>query len=332
MARYSPAIELIQLMAALQGTSVGLTIDQLRERFDISRRTAERRLHAVAEAFPDDLVEQKLDDGRKHWRLRGGRVTSLLRAEPAELAALDTAVQLIERDGRPDQAVALQALADKMRALARPDARPALDTDASALLEGQGVAMRPGPHPIIPQEVLEVLREAVLACREVEIAYRSRVRQRESVRTVRPYGFLFGGRHYLIAHDLESDEVRMFSLPDIASVRMSDEYFERPEDFDLGAHAARSFGVWQEEPVDVVWRFTGTAARDALEYQFHPSQQVEEQPDGSVLVRFHAGGLWEMAFHLVTWRDQVEIIEPESLRATLVELLETVLATHRRDG
>jgi predicted DNA-binding transcriptional regulator YafY len=40
-----------------------------------------------------------------------------------------------------------------------------------------------------------------------------------------------------------------------------------------------------------------------------------------MLVRFHAGGLLEMAWHLMTWGRHVEVIEPAALRDLLPETM-----------
>jgi predicted DNA-binding transcriptional regulator YafY len=45
-------------------------------------------------------------------------------------------------------------------------------------------------------------------------------------------------------------------------------------------------------------------------------------------VRFHAGGMQEMCWHLFTWGTAVVVIEPEELRLHLAELAETVAAHH----
>jgi len=330
--RYEGAGDLIRLAIALQGSSTGLGVAEIAARFRIGRRTAERRLAALADLFPRELEARKLEDG-KRWRLRGGAATSLVRVEAAELAALDAASALIERDGLPDQLAALRRLGEKVRALgARGVAGARLDTDVEALLEGQGIAMRPGPRPRIPLDVVAVLREALLACREVSLDYRARIRARETRRVVRPYGFLFGGRHYLVAHDVGARALRMFSLADIRRAELRERWFERPADFDLRAHAARSFGVFQEEPREVVWRFAPGAADAVRDWVFHPTQKVEPAPDGSVVVRFRAGGLWEMAWHLFQWGGDVEVEAPAELRATLVEMLEAALAVHGRSA
>jgi predicted DNA-binding transcriptional regulator YafY len=47
---------------------------------------------------------------------------------------------------------------------------------------------------------------------------------------------------------------------------------------------------------------------------FHPTQTVEEEADGSLLVRFRASGLLEMSWHLYSWGTSVEVLEPAALR------------------
>jgi predicted DNA-binding transcriptional regulator YafY len=88
----------------------------------------------------------------------------------------------------------------------------------------------------------------------------------------------------------------------------------------LQKFAERSFGVFQEEPFDVVWRFSPKAAPDARQFLFHPTQVLADQPDGSLIVRFRAGGALEMCWHLFTWGDQVEVMAPKRLRRMLTSL------------
>ena len=70
-------------------------------------------------------------------------------------------------------------------------------------------------------------------------------------------------------------------------------------------------------------------AADALAWRFHANQTVEALTDGSVRVSFRAGGMLELAWHLFTWSDAIEILAPESLRALMVAELEKALARHK---
>jgi predicted DNA-binding transcriptional regulator YafY len=113
--------------------------------------------------------------------------------------------------------------------------------------------------------------------------------------------------------DETGKENRLFSLPDFATVEATDESFTRDPEFNLDSYAALSFGVFHEDPYQVVWRFAPHAARTAAEFTFHPAQRQERQADGSLIVRFQAGGLLEMAWHLLSWGDAVEVLEPAAL-------------------
>lgn len=120
-------------------------------------------------------------------------------------------------------------------------------------------------------------------------------------RTVVPYGLLIGPYYYLVARMGDYDEPLIFRLDRIENVDATDEPGAPPEDFDLKTYAERSFGVFQEEPEEVLLRFDASAAPDARAYVFHPTQSMTDEPDGSLTVRFRAGGLVQIANHLMTW-------------------------------
>ena len=147
--------------------------------------------------------------------------------------------------------------------------------------------------------------------------------------TVSPLGFLLGDRHYLVGWNQQREQPLLFRLSHIERVKCLDESFEFPTDFDLRRFAQDSFGGFQEDPVDAVWRFQPAAAAEARAFCFHPSQRIEEAADGSVTVRFRARGLREMAWHLFTWGPSVEVVEPAVLRDQLLTMLAEALISHR---
>ena len=57
-----------------------------------------------------------------------------------------------------------------------------------------------------------------------------------------------------------------------------------------------------------------SAADRAAEWRFHPRQTTRRLEDGSLEVRFEAGGWLEMAWHLYQWGNSVEVVAPEALR------------------
>ena len=312
--RFEKADNLLQLALEMQAARGGLTLADIQDKFAVGRRTAMRMRDAVLRNFPQ-AEEVETDERVKRWRLPSGTLDRLINFTADELAALESAIRLLDRDNREDEAAELATLLGKLRALMRPEVARKVEPDLEALLEAEGLAMRPGPRPRIRIAVVEDLRQAIKACRKVKIRYRNRRTGTTNDRLVHPYGFLHGHRNYLIAwhENPKANKVALFSLPNIESVEGLDDGFVREDGFDLAAFAARSFGLFQEDPYPVVWRFAPEAAADAADFVFHPTQTMEPQNDGSLIVRFAAGSDLEMAWHLYTWGDKVEVLEPKSL-------------------
>ena len=312
--RYEKADNLLQLALDMQAARGGLSLQDIQERFGVGRRTAMRMRDAVLRNFPQ-AEEVETDERTKRWRIPPGILDRLVAFTADELADLEAAIALLNRENLPGQAANLEGLASKLKALMKPDVARRVEPDLEALLEAEGLAMRPGPRPRVRITVAEDLRRAILASRKVAIDYRNRRNGKLNRRIVRPYGFLLGHRHYLIGfHEHpKANKVAPFSLPNIEGVEVLDETFERDPDFSLQAYAERSFGLFQEEPFETAWQFTPEAAATAKEFLFHPTQEMEEAEDGSLIVRFTAGGDMEMAWHLYKWGDQVKVLEPKAL-------------------
>ena len=145
-------------------------------------------------------------------------------------------------------------------------------------------------------------------------------------RKVVPYGLLFGPRAYLVARVKNHDQPVLFRLDAIHGLEVLDEPGAPPPDFDLKAYAERSFGVFQEEPRRGRAAFRYPAAPDARAFLFHPTQTLSDEPNGSLTVRFRAGGLLEIAHHLMTWGPAVSIIAPKALKDTMREVVAAVHA------
>lgn len=312
--RYEKADNLLQLALELQAARQGLTLAEIEEKCGVGRRTAMRMRDALARNFPQ-LEELAIDGRSKRWRLPPATLDRLVAFTAPELAALEAASKLLERENRQDEAAELAGLSAKLRALLRPEVARRVEPDLEALLEAEGLAMRAGPRPRIDLSMVEELRCAIMACRKVRIQYHNRRTKQTKERLVHPHGFLHGHRHYLIGfhENPKANNIALFSLPHIKAVEVTSEPFVRDPEFDLEKFAARSFGLFQDEPFKTVWRFAPEAADDAEEFIFHPSQITERQSDGSLLVTIHAASDLEMAWHLYAWGDKVEVLEPQSL-------------------
>lgn len=322
--RFEKSEQLLHLAMMMQGSTEGVALADIQQEFEVGRRTAERMRDAISRLFPQ-LEEIRQDDKTKRWRIPSGSLSGVLQLNAEDLAEIQTAVDMMKKENMGIHAENLNRTWLKLKGLMRREAVNRIETDLEALLEAEGHAMRPGPKPKINPQVLYVLREAIKAFRKVRITYHSRFKGDVTERVVCPYGFVYGVRHYLIAWCDEANSLRTFSLSNIQEITLLPDSYCKDPDFDLKTYAERSFGVYQEEPCKVVWKFTSNVADEVREHHFHPSQEIKEQPDGSIIVTFTAGGWKEMCWYLMTWEGEVEVLEPESLKKSYAEMVGKIM-------
>lgn len=325
--RYKRVSDIVRLAILLQGMGGGLTIDDIMNEFDVRRRTAERMLHAVEEVF-GGLEPVPTGEKRLRRQLQSSTVGQLVRVLPEELAELEFAVAGLKRAGLTEHAASLRKLGSKLRAIARSRSSDERESDLEMLMQTEGLAMRAGPRPRLEPGLFSVLRDGIKFSRVVEFEYLAQGTGRQSTRRVQPYGVLYGNRAFLVGKTNSDGDMRLWRLANMSEARSSMERFERDPAFDLQSYAKRSFGTFQEKPVEVVLRFNADAARDAAAFLFHPEQNVTENKDGSATVRFKAGGIEEMCWHLVTWEDGVTVEKPARLRRRLVEMCSSLAEHH----
>lgn len=311
--RYNRAERLIQLALEMQAARGGLTITDIMERFDVSRRTAIRMRDAVIRAFPS-ATEVPTDERSKRWRISPGTAQSFAEITSDDLASIEIAAAAMHNANLEVQAEELRGIAAKIRSLVESKLLNQIDPDLEALMEAEGLAHRAGPRLHIPQATVDALRTAIKSCRQVSFDYVSRTGKTVSRRKVAPLGFLYGHRHYLVGLPDNHNTPKFFSLPSIKKLKIEKEGFIRSPEFNLRSFVSNSFGVFEEPPVNVVWRFSAEAAPLARAFVFHHSQKMEEDGEGRLIVRFYAGGLLEMAWHLVMWGAHVEVLEPSELK------------------
>ncbi len=318
--RLEKSEQLLKLALMMQASTEGIGLQEIQEEFDVGRRTAERMRDALLSLFPH-VEEIRLDGKTKHWRLPPGAIAGLIQISAEDLAEMKTSIDLLRKENLLHHAENLSKLWLKIKGRLRPDSAASIETDLEALLEAEGHAMRPGPRPRINPHVLYILRESIKGFCKVKMKYHGRVKGDVTERIVHPYGFVYGLRHYLIAWCEEGKGLRSFSLPNIMDVTLLDVPYRKDPAFDLQQYAERSFGVFQEEPYDVAFRFSADVADAVREQHFHPTQKIEHQPDDSIIVRFKAGGWKEMCWYIMTWEGHAEILEPPHLKKAYAEMV-----------
>lgn len=323
--RYSKTKQILQLARALAGTAEGLTLDEMGSLTESSRRTVERMRDIIRDVFPQ--MEEIPDHPTKRFRIPSGLDGFVQDPTAEELGALGVVVGQLRNSGAEARAASLAELERKIRAAMRRGRRRATATDVEALLRAERIAVEPGPKPAEDPAMLMVLRHALLSMKVLRFVYHGGSRP-GAVRDVAPFGIIFGRSNYLIGADAGTVKPKHWRLDRIEQPECLDVTAAPPADFDLAAFANTPFAYFEGPQEDVELHVLPHGMEDFRNYRFHPSQTVEAHPGGGAVVRFRASGMLELAWHLFSWGDKIEIAQPASLREQMLAELRGALAHH----
>ncbi|MCI0605117.1 transcriptional regulator [bacterium] len=163
---------------------------------------------------------------------------------------------------------------------------------------------------------LQMITEAIKARKSVSLTYYSYAKKELSIRKVDPYDLWHSQETiYLIGYCHLRQDVRLFALERIQHIEMTENGFDVREGYSLEALTTDRFRVMQEdESVTVRIRFAEAVADYVRDRKWHPTQQVEPQKDGSIILTIHAAGTTELLNWVLGYGPNAEILEPLALR------------------
>lgn len=162
-----------------------------------------------------------------------------------------------------------------------------------------------------------VIENAATNCRCLELTYDS-IKSGPTQRVVEPYFIIFkGSAFYFVALCRLRDEFRTFRLDRVVDVKLTDERFIKRDGIEAESYFRGSWRVYSGEPVKVVVRFAGAAARVVSSSNHHADELVEMTDDGTVLYTVVCRGLEEIERWILGFGSEAEVLEPPDLREDL---------------
>ena len=317
-ARYPKLGKILNLIIKMQSRHAGVTLSDIQEELEVSRRSAERLRDVLVWEVPQ-IVELDIGGREKHWGFsRSASLREIISFTKDEIAELESVRNSLQIESKKD---VLEGIIDKLKALSKKDSAQIEDA-IEILLKTEGSAVTQKPSYKINIEVLDTIRKAIKGNLRVKCKYDGRDK------ILSPYGIVYGANVFLIAVEGDWDNPYVYRLHRIADIELTDITFDKG-DFDIKEYANRSFGVYQNEMIKVELLFSEYVAEDVLNYNFHPTQKVKQNEDGTVSVKFKASGNLQILWHLFTWGSDVKIISPRSLRKEYIAMLENVIESQK---
>jgi len=165
-------------------------------------------------------------------------------------------------------------------------------------------------------DTFQKLATAVQDRTTIWLEYFSATRNQATERHVDPYHLrYFQGAWYLIGYCHWRRKVRIFAIDRILSLQETNQTFTPIPGFSLQEFLTSSIGIEMDTtPQEVVIRFDSHQARWIRERQWHQSQRLEPQSDGSLLLYLTVSGLGEVKRWVLSFGSHAEVLLPLSLR------------------
>jgi len=166
------------------------------------------------------------------------------------------------------------------------------------------------------------LIEAILKKRIARISYQLSHRQKPTAIDLRPYHLLYNEHRWNVLGKSDIyDSVRAFRVNRIKDLYVSDKCFAEDKEFDIKECLGRAWSMLPEGKLyHIKLKFSPKVAPDVAEVQWHSTQKVSFEEDGSAIVEFRVDGLSEIKWWILRYGDQVQVLAPMILQQKILEI------------
>ncbi|MDD5326637.1 MAG: WYL domain-containing protein [Phycisphaerae bacterium] len=142
-----------------------------------------------------------------------------------------------------------------------------------------------------------------------------------------PYHLMHSRRAwYVLGFSDLHKSIRTFKLNRIRELKSTGKRFIDGQRFDADDYFGRAWSMMPEGKIyNIKLRFLPRVADNVAEVQWHGTQKVTRNGDGSAIVEFRVDGLREITWWILGYGDQVEVLAPKQLRSKVLETAKNVI-------
>lgn len=282
--------------------------NDLCKKFEVSRSTIMRDLDFLRDRYNAPLEYDAVRNGF-YYTNSSFFIKSVMLTE-GELFSVSVIERLLEQYKNTPLENSIKHIFEKIVQLLPQEV--SVDT----FFMGKDVSFISDPLPQIDEKVFEAVFECLRKKHALQFAYRSVSSTTHKVRTIYPYHVICQkGNWYVLGYSLEKSEVRTYSLARIKDAKKLRETFEVPKDFKAEKYFDSEFGVWHNDkkPETIELLFSEKVNTYILERQWHTTQKVKQNKDGSVTLVFKSNQMQEVLYWVLSFGSRVKVVAPQSL-------------------
>ena len=329
-------VNLCKLLRAvtLLGRSNGVTVGELQEDLEISRRSVYRPFDTLDEMGIPRFEEETPGEREKRWKLEERYVSKLPNLEVPRIALTPDEVVLLSfllsRGGLFRETELESSLASLRRKFAAVIPLQDIAPGAVAKVDSLFVSLERFAKDYEGKEdLIESLAAAVLGQNTCRVTYHAFSTGKTSTFSIDPLRLVeHEGGLYVFVRVTRYGSIRILALERIVDLEASNRAFEYPADFDAEAMLRSSFGLTFGDPVSVKVWFSAEQAPYISERRWSDDQRIETQLDGSVVLEMTTSGVFDVKRWVLSFGPDARMIEPAHLAREIQEDLRNTLMAY----
>ncbi|MEW6775778.1 MAG: transcriptional regulator [Bdellovibrionota bacterium] len=319
---FTQVTRLQDILRTLAARRAGLTIEELVDLYQVTRRTVYRDLDALVQGgYP--LYSAAGPDGRKLWRLHD-RFTHVppITLSMSELISLYlTKTQIGYLEGTPF-AKDVANIFGQLEHTLSPKIREQL-----SFFERKFHFIADAPKSYEKKlDLLYDVMDALIRQRVCRMGYKPAGKRETTAHTIEPLTLLTHKQGlYLLARKRKEEKVLTFAVDRIVSFDLLGDVFDYPEDYSPRKQTEGAFGIVAGEGrYRVKIRFAPGLSSLVTERRFHPTQSVTQQRDGGTILEMTLSALsGELLSFVLSFGPDAKVLSPP-------ELVQRVAQAHRQ--
>ena len=164
---------------------------------------------------------------------------------------------------------------------------------------------------------------------QISFSYKKFWEDEMSQRTAEPYALKeFKNRWYVLANDLKDNKVKSFALDRLTELEITRKKFQLPIDFDVNEHYKYCFGIIspnEHQPQEVILSFDPFQGKYIKTLPLHESQVILKDNEEELLIKLTLFLTHDFLMEILSYGDNVKVIQPESLIEDLKTSYENAL-------
>lgn len=320
-----------ELLDILPTRQPGISVTDLYQKlldlgFTMTRRTVERDLEALSNAFP---LICDMADGVQHWRWMDSKKNVL----PGMTVAEAMMLEIVQGTLKTMLPAALFESLDRRFSQARLKMQTLGESNNNSVLADKIAVVSPS-LPLTPPEVnvsfYEAVQQALTTGKQLSAVYTPMHDQQQKTYTLNPLGLVQRGHvSYLVATVADYTNVLLFALHRFTELGLSTNKAKTPPGFvlaDYVTQGAMQFG--SGKPIILEARVAPYLSRILTEAPIAADMTLTLMPDSWYQLTATVFDGWQLQWWILSHSRAIEVLAPAELRQDIIEKIRDAAALY----